>query len=142
MFAHDRHIYDAARAARAAGGFADGWLGKVRRAITEQAGGPTRTVFNGAARSQVWRLDSAATTEVAEAWNDQHRLDAKALAAVPGVELWKVWDAMLDACPVCALADGTAVRAYEDFPQGIPGAVHIRCRCQETLLPIEMIEAA
>lgn len=140
LFEHDRRAYDAARAARAAGGFTDDWLGRVRRAIAEQTGGPTRSVFRGAERKSAWKLESAASTEVSEAWNDQHRLDAVALAREPGVELWKVWDAMLDACPICELADGTAVRVYEDFPQGTPGAVHLRCRCQETLLPIDLID--
>ena len=138
----DSAVYDAAKAAKAASGFADNWAGRVRRTLAENTGGSTKTVFHGASRKELWRIKQASTSEVAEAWSDQRRLDAKQLAAIPGVQLWKVWDAALDrrTCPICVRADGTAVPAHQDFPQGVPGAVHANCRCQETLLPIDMID--
>lgn len=138
----DAATYDAARAVRAASAFADNWLARVLRTLSESTGGSTKTVFRGASRQELWRIKQASTSEVAEAWGDQRRLDAKRLAALPGVQLWKVWDAALDrrTCPICVRADGTAVPANQDFPQGVPGGVHASCRCQETLLPIDMID--
>ncbi len=73
-------------------------------------------------------LNRTAVTESAEAFNHGRSVAAETIPDTR-VTLLKVWDALLDACPICLLADGTIVGIKENFPQGTPGAVHPWCRC-------------
>lgn len=85
-----------------------------------------------------------ATTEVAAAFNqgqlavfrDVARLDSYLATEMrPAM----IWNAYLDSCPTCWDADGDTVFADESFPEGIPGLVHVSCRCyaDATLLPAD-----
>lgn len=78
---------------------------------------------------------TAATEEALEATIEAHPELAE--------QLFKQWDAELDegTCDVCGYAHGTIVLATEDFPEGTPGHVHPRCRCQEHLLTLDEARA-
>jgi hypothetical protein len=60
----------------------------------------------------------------------------------PREQWWKVWDASLDkrTCPKCESAHGKSVRVGEDFPEGEPGGIHPRCRCEPTFLPASWVD--
>lgn len=87
-----------------------------------------------------YRIDATAITEVAVAFNREREAS---LATTRRRGLYKRWDATLDrgTCERCERLNGTVVRAHELFPSGaIPGLIHIRCRCIETLVPASALE--
>lgn len=127
--------YETRRAQRAA----RGWFNGYREAAEQAAAEGADNIARAAAQANAWRVELAATTEVAEAFNvARERALAETLWQHPSLayELFKVWDATLDkrTCEVCGGAHGTIVRIGEPFPDGVPGQVHPRCRCQEHLL--------
>jgi hypothetical protein len=87
------------------------------------------------------RAELTAATEAAESWSvarDVSLDDALARDPRLSLELVKVWDAELDkrTCDVCARAHGAMVGIDEDFPEGTPGGVHPKCRCQYHVMTI------
>jgi hypothetical protein len=77
-------------------------------------------------------LRRTAVTESSDAFNSARK------QAVQHVQrrLMRVWDALLDACPVCAAEDGKIVGVNEKFSIGEPGSVHPFCRCNWTLVTL------
>lgn len=78
-------------------------------------------------------LRRTAVTESSDAYNTGRRQAAQQV----GRSLARVWDALLDACPVCAAEDGKIVSVNERFSIGEPGSVHPFCRCSWTLVTLE-----
>lgn len=104
--------------------YADRWSRQAANFGAEAANAATR----GA-------LDRIAATESSEAFTSSRSAVADAIERdATAVTLLRVWDAFLDACPICEAADGTIVGIAENFPAGEPGSVHPRCRCMWTLL--------
>lgn len=135
--------YEAWRAHRAVQGYLNGW----RRAADLAAADGVSDVTGAAFAANGWRVDLTATTEVAEAYNTaRDRALDETLWRSPAIagQLFKVWDATLDkrTCGTCEHAHGTIVLADEDFPDGVPGRVHPRCRCIEHLLRRDEIDIA
>lgn len=92
-------------------------------------------------------LRRTATTENAQAWNDEHHEALVEVADQVGedTQLMNRWDATLDAktCPVCRDHDGELVPIGYEFPNGdVPGFVHPNCRCVSTLVKVAASEAA
>ena len=128
------------RAQRYANNYARQWVKKAEGDTVAAAAKVANAGTHGS-------LTRTAVTESSQAFGDGR---AKALDGLPIYEgrpdgsaahksrsLLKVWDAMLDACPICALADGTIVGIRENFPQGVPGAVHPHCMCTWTVLTFD-----
>jgi hypothetical protein len=102
----------------------------------------------------VARVDRTASTEVAQAFADEH---SRALADVIDFdktyrdgaladkiesEMVREWVAMLDACDRCWPHDGEQVGINESFGGGDePGFMHARCRCYEILTSPSMARA-
>ena len=125
------------RAHRAAHGLAEG----LRRHVELAALDDVEEAARDAVRWASTRAELTAATEVAESWTTARDLSLEdALSREPrlALELVKVWDAELDkrTCDVCANAHGTIVGIDEDFPDGTPGGVHPRCRCQYHVMTI------
>lgn len=79
------------------------------------------------------RVASTAATETFSAASAERNLVTRQLGG--GFQLLKVWDAQLDACPVCFRMDGTTVPVNEHFPGGLePAMVHPWCRCWCTII--------
>lgn len=83
-----------------------------------------------------YRLNTAAGAEVGQAFGTERDVALKRMAKHMGPELSgvivivKVWDARLDACPVCRKLDGQIRIIGLDYRGGaVPGLVHRRCRC-------------
>lgn len=73
------------------------------------------------------RLVTIGITENANAYNAEHRQTV--LDVADDLDLIEVWDAYMDACPVCWDLNGTEA-IDGNFPSGAtPGGVHARCRC-------------
>ena len=93
------------------------------------------------------RVQRIATTEVSQAWNDEH-LDAVSRLGPTLEEDSKAvnrWDATLDAktCSICASHDGEYAPVGESFSGGdLPGFVHPNCRCLSTLVVLPTAKAA
>lgn len=112
----------------------------ARRAATA-ASSYARRFFRVAEQSDVTKaldatkgsLRRTAVTESSDAFNTGRR---QAVQQV-GRSLARVWDALLDACPVCASEDGKIVGVNESFSIGEPGSVHPFCRCSWTLVTLE-----
>ena len=100
-----------------------------------------RRFFRAAEQSDVTKaldatkgsLRRTAVTESSDAFNSGRKQAVKQV----GRSLARVWDALLDACPVCAAEDGKIVGVNENFPIGEPGSVHPFCRCNWTLVTLE-----
>lgn len=74
------------------------------------------------------RLATIAISENAEAFNTTRRHIANDIAAE--YDLIEIWDARMDACPVCWELNGTESIVGYGFPGGdTPGGVHPRCQC-------------
>lgn len=121
--------------------YATRWLKKAEGDTVAQAA-------RLASKDTLGSLNRIAVTESAEAYGEGRQKAVDALPIYEGrppggahVEttrsLLKVWDAQLDACPVCKMADGTIVGIKENFPQGVPGAVHPHCLCTWSALTFE-----
>lgn len=132
--------YDQARARMTAHGYTRALFSYAGRT---EAATKTQALKQGAKRA-AFKLETAAATEVAEAFNHERDQAGRRLALERGVILWKVWDATLDkdkrTCSRCERMHGRAVPASEDFDEGRPGGVHPRCRCVELILPIDQID--
>ncbi len=123
---------DAARARYSASSYAQYWLAKATR-----LGSP-----DAASAATDARLSMIAETEAFEAFTSERNHAAEILAGIllllggpdEEIKLFKRWDAKLEACPVCAAADGTLVPVGQNFVQGEPGTVHPRCRCSWSLV--------
>ena len=129
--------YEVQRAHRAAHGLAEG----LRRHVELAALDDVEEAARDAVRWASTRAETTAATEAAESWSvarDVSLDDALARDPRLSLELVKVWDAELDkrTCDVCANAHGTIVGIDEDFPDGTPGGVHPRCRCQYHVMTI------
>lgn len=90
------------------------------------------------------RIDRTASTEVAQAYADEHRhalvdvvdFDKRyrdgGLAERIEAKIVREWCAMLDACERCWPHDGEQVGIHESYDGGDePGYMHARCRCYE-----------
>ena len=132
---------DIERAHRYGDSYATRWLKKAEGDTVAQAA-------KVASKDTLGSLNRIAVTESAEAYGEGRQKAVEALPLYEGsaargghVEtvrsLLKVWDAQLDACPICKLADGTIVGIKENFPQGVPGAVHPHCLCTWSVLTFD-----
>jgi len=96
------------------------------------------------------RVAATAATETFSAASAERTLVTRQLGG--GYQLLKVWDAQLDACPICFRMDGITVPVSAHFPGGLePAMVHPWCRCWCTIIrgfprrrtfPLEPREAA
>lgn len=82
---------------------------------------------------QAWKLRQIVATESAQAFNRGVIEQARNVEVTLGVEIWRTWDAQLDACDICAGLDGTKIRVTNSFPDGEPGSVHPSCRCTDVI---------
>lgn len=91
------------------------------------------------------RAKGIVVTENSTAFSGARRQAAKRAKAEARSRLviLERWDAVLDhvVCPLCEKADGETIRLGDSFTEGIPGAVHSRCRCTSHYL-YETPEAA
>ncbi len=86
------------------------------------------------------RLELSAQAVTADAWADERERVLKAAKReetaydfLPVVG--RIWDARLDACPVCRRLDGTMRPIGVGFPgDAIAGSVHTACRCYSLLV--------
>lgn len=131
-------VADHERAAKAATTFTRKTLDVAVQRIQEQAS--TRSALRSAVQEQAFRLRMDATTEAAQAFSAEREEETNDYAARRedtslAPLLVKVWDAMLDACPICRALDGDMVPWGLSFPSfQVPGSVHPRCRCIEKTL--------
>ena len=91
-----------------------------------------------------YRLRRIATTEVAQAYSEAHKVLAERLNA-QSQDWLRRWDATLDmrTCKVCLSHHGELTGLTEAFSNGDePGQVHINCRCIPTLIPLAIANAA
>lgn len=116
---------DAARAEVAAASYAEQWLAAADKEAVRSASSATD-----------YALARTATTEAAQAFNEERLASLRELPEAETLAFGRRWDAQLDACPICWGEDGTTVGVHEDFPLGEPGAVHPRCLCSWTLVAI------
>jgi hypothetical protein len=141
---------DAASAQSAAESLASQWQGLA--VATVLAGlrkdvQPTKSIRSTVSRMDA-RIQRTTSTEVAQAYNDEHRdalLDLIAhdeqfrdgeWAASVRDDLMEQWSAMLDACPVCFEHDGEIVPIGEPFSSGDePAYMHPHCACLRVLVP-------
>ncbi len=129
---------DRVRAERAGRYTAERWATTVAKS-EELSSGDVLPVYRKARQEANANLARVASTETSDAWQGER---AALAAQTGGRGLWKVWDATLDkrTCPVCEHAHGTAVPVGESFPLGEPGRVHTSCRCDEIILPADLID--
>lgn len=84
------------------------------------------------------RLERAAVTEAARAFNDEIHSRLELAVKVGEVDpngFWIEWNALVDACERCAPLHGERIRAGESFPGGeMPGSVHVHCRCTSVIV--------
>jgi hypothetical protein len=98
------------------------------------AGTSPAAAMTGLAKSIDPNVVRTARTETAQAYNDGH------VEASKGVDVSGImdrWDAMLEACGVCADMDGDLTPLGEPFTSGEePGYVHPHCRCARTAVAV------
>jgi len=135
---------DRARAKRIAKSSADRFLERFDALI--QAGESRGDALLHALQTLAVHLGMVAVTETAEAWSDEsrrqgRRIERERRKASGTVVLVKEWDATLDrrTCPVCEGANGKIVLVGFDFPAGVPGGVHPRCRCMDFWFPVAIL---
>lgn len=77
------------------------------------------------------RAKTIAITESSNAFSLERRREMARVAADSRIEILERWDAMLDhlTCDACQSADGETILLGDSFVEGLPGAVHPRCRC-------------
>lgn len=86
------------------------------------------------------RLELSAQAVTADAWADERERVLGATARQERGTQWlpaigRLWDARLDACPVCRRLDGTIRPIGLGFPGGsVAGRVHWNCRCANFLV--------
>lgn len=135
---------DRASAEAAGASLAAAWHLSAVAAVTEWERAETRSLppmLAKTATAMAPRVARTATTEVAVAFNDEHEDGTDEIAEKHSDAEWlpavlKLWNALLDrACPVCAGHDGEITVIGVGFSGGdVPGSVHARCRCSESLV--------
>lgn len=133
---------DAAAGAIAGESLAVQWRGIVigqAYALAEDAGISLATV--GQSRKLFLpRLERSASTEVARAYNEEHRAALREVARQDPelcARLQREWCAMVDSCERCWPHDGERVDIDEHFAGGDePGSMHPRCMCIATVVAI------
>jgi hypothetical protein len=129
------------RASRAARGYARHWLDDTVAALEGGAADP----YGIARADQAWRLEMGAETEVSTAYNSQRERALQQFAwerPDVAVRYVRVWDSALEknTCEVCAGAHGSWVPLGEDFPEGTPGQVHVRCQCSDHIEELDWVD--
>lgn len=114
-------LRDLLRGRAAANAHAERWLKEAHKADGD---------VEAATEATTRGLRRIAITESSEAYNSGRLLAARE----SGLDLYRRWDAMADACPVCSDEDGTIVHVNDPFPIGEPGAVHPNCACDWELI--------
>jgi hypothetical protein len=85
------------------------------------------------------RLELSGQATTADAWADERERVLGAVEREQRATRWlpfvgRLWDARLDACPVCRGLDGTIRPLGVGFPgDKIPGRVHFSCRCSSPI---------
>lgn len=142
---HDRHDEDDTYATTAGEALSVAWRGLALVALsaaTRKDADPI-TAISKTQRMMEPRIVRIASTETAQAFNDEHRRalretaenDSAFAAQLRDERVMRMWSAMLDACPVCWEHDGEKVEYNEDFIGGdVPGYMHPNCRCTEVLV--------
>ena len=152
----DRHAADDVNAHAAADSLAAQWRGlaMARAMRAQRQEKDVRAAIRAAGRAMVPGLTRTAQTEVAQAYNDEHRSalreavrfdqsfrDGEFAARVETL-VKRRWSALLDACSECWPLDGETVGLYEAFTGGEePGFVHPHCRCVEVFVSEEGAKA-
>lgn len=123
-----------------------------RRYVTEwvaranASGAPRYEAALDAAQSLDSRARGIVTTETSTAFSGARREAAKRAKAEARSKtvILERWDAILDhaVCPICQFADGETIRLGDSFSEGVPGAVHSRCRCTSHYLYEDPLTAA
>lgn len=134
----DDNLDDEGRALAVGFSYAAAWLQAALAAVVLGMPDLKRTT-----KRVDYRLEAIATTEVSEAYS------AAALAQyelLPDKDIfYKRWDATLDkkVCKPCEDHNGEEVPVHKEFKDGdVPGDFHPRCRCQVTLIPKSVSQAA
>lgn len=116
---------------------ADLWAGGMSDALRRRAEADgVRRAITGTRR----RLELSAQAVTADAWADERERVLGATARQERGTRWlpaigRLWDARLDACPVCRRLDGTTRPIGMGFPGGyVPGNTHYSCRCAGCLI--------
>lgn len=121
---------DMVRSQRSAKSYAARWL---RKAVGET----DAEAAQAASENTLGSLLRIGSTEASQSFsagrNEQFRMMAH------GGNALRRWDAFLDACPICRLANGTIARVNESFPLGEPGDVHPFCKCCWTFLTLNEV---
>jgi len=152
----DRHAADDVSAHAAADSLAAQWRGlAMARALKAQRlDEDVRAAIRATGPAMVPRVARTAQTEVAQAYNDEHRSalreavqfdksfrDGEFASRVETL-VKRRWSALLDACSECWPLDGETVGLYEAFTGGEePGFVHPHCRCVEVFVSEEGAKA-
>lgn len=130
-------VADRARSKRIGLTLGDHWRAAARRAA-EDVEGDAKSVAKAVAKRERFRVRMVSATETAQAFNDERERAFEVIAEQIDPEAaeqpWRLWDAKLEACPICARADGSMVRLGRKFRVGSPGKVHPSCRCLEQLV--------
>ena len=85
-------------------------------------------------------MELSAQAVTADAWADERERVLDTVAREERDTRWlpfvgRLWDARLDACPVCRRLDGTIRPIGMGFPDdAIAGRVHVACRCSGGLV--------
>ncbi len=133
----DDNEEDAARAMIVGMSYSSAWLAAALAAVVLGIRDLKRVT-----RTQDYRLERIATTEVFEAYSAASLEHYKQL---PADQWLKRWDAILDArvCHECEAHDGEEVPLDEEFKHGdVPGDIHPKCRCVTTLIRLSTSQAA
>jgi hypothetical protein len=121
-------VTDAKRAELYARRYAELWRSKFRQFSDKIE---PKKAAELATKSTETRLRSIAITEANRSYNDEKRSAAVSVQEQVRVQIYEVWDAMRDACPVCASYDGEETPVGEPFANGeSPGWVHPWCQCE------------
>lgn len=129
---------DRRRASSTAIAFADAWKAAAIAhvaALDAADEARVRSVFKAALDKTKFQQDRIVATENAHAFNDERAKAAATSLRGGDVEVWRQWDATLDAstCEICADLDGTTAPLDSPFmldgQQYEPGGVHPNCRC-------------
>lgn len=121
--------------------YASGWGGFLKQAERE---GLSRAEAARKASAEMSRTAAGiAGTEASQAYNGARRKAVLAASRSTNLVLLEKWVTEFgpNTCERCDFADGQIVRAGDDFPEGVPGAVHPRCHCTSIFL-YETPEAA
>jgi hypothetical protein len=99
--------------------------------------------ISGTVKRMASRVERTAASEVAHAYNDEHRralddaiqYDDVLGSEIAGALIVREWSAIADACRFCWPHDGEQTEIGGSFSDGAePGLMHPRCRCVELLV--------